>query len=105
MKLLYKIGQINLYMDDFTSCYGSLVMIYDLPRLRDENTRVFVFVRVQQFQKNECSCSFVFNISRQKCVRVRSCSGEHERTPVFALYVFVFVHPCLDYKIYMLNEC
>ena len=32
---------------------------------------MFVFVRVRHFQKNECSCSFVFNISRKKCVRVR----------------------------------
>ena len=44
---------------------------------RDENTRVFVFVRVQYFLKNPCS-------------------GEHERTPVFALYVFVFFHPWLQ---------
>jgi len=38
----------------------------------------FVFVRVQYILKIR--------------VRVRSCSGENERTPVFALYVFVFVH-------------
>ena len=39
------------------------------------------------------SCSFVFNNFWKIRVRVHSCSGEHERTPVFALYVFVFVHP------------
>ena len=41
------------------------------------------------------------NVSRGKhdqglkytSVRIHSCSGEHERTLVFALYVFVFFHP------------
>ena len=46
---------------------------------------VFVFVRVQYFQKNECSCSFVFNIFKKISVRVRSCSTLKKK------YVFVFV--------------
>ena len=39
---------------------------------------MFVFVRVRQFRKKSCSCS---------------CS------PVFALYVFVFFHPCLKARV------
>ena len=48
---------------------------------------------VRSRDENECSCSFVFNNSWKICVRVHPCSGEHERTPVFALYMFGFVHP------------
>ena len=55
---------------------------------------VFAFVRVRYFLKQTCSCSFVFNILRKTHVRLRSCSGEHKRTLMFAQYVFVFFHPC-----------
>ena len=80
---------------------------------RDENSRVFVFDVFQKmsvrgrscsiFHGKMCSWSFVFDnlwffrvqVFLKICVRVHSCSHEHERAPVFALYVFVFVHPWL----------
>ena len=49
------------------------------------------------------SCSFVVNNSWKIRLRVRSCSGEHKCTPVFALYVFVFAHPLLRLKISFLK--
>ena len=61
--------------------------------IRDERTRVFAFVRVQYFARNECSCSFVFNIFKRSHVRVRSCS----RTCALNSNMFVFVQ-FFEYK-------
>ena len=46
------------------------------------------------------SCS---TLSRQKRVCVRANTNEHERTTVFALYVFVFFHPWTKVKVHGLK--
>ena len=52
---------------------------------------LFVFVRVQYFTKNLCSCSFVFDIFEKKRVRVRSCSVFSKKLRVYVLFAFMFV--------------
>ena len=73
----------------------------------NENTRLFVLVRVRVLlllRRNTSSPESVFDIWKQKHVpvqffrkfrvRVRLCSGNYERTNVFAPNVYDFVHPC-----------
>ena len=59
---------------------------------------VFVFVRVQYFAKNPCSCSFVFDIFQKRCVRVRSCSVFSRKVRVRVLFAFMFVFG-IDYTL------
>ena len=50
-----------------------------------------MFVRVQYFTENICSCSFVFDTLEKIRVRVRSCSVFSRNIRVRVLFAFMFV--------------
>ena len=57
--------------------YGTLISFSDF----DQELKITILHSSAGMREHKCSCSFMYE-------RVRSCSS------VFALYVFVFFHPC-----------